>query len=326
MQISSIKRLATRACVLAFITALACAFAMTGCSQSSNSQNGAGAETVTFTDDLGNEVTVTAKPQRVVAGMGSFADTWQLAGGTLVGAPDEAFDEYGIDKGSVQSIGAFASISKEAILELDPDFVILTGNTTGQAGAASQLDFAQALESAGIPVAYFKVTTFDEYLSMLERLCQVTGRTDLYETNGTQVKAQIDKAIEAYSPHASGKTYLLGVTYSQGVRAQRSTSQTGAMLTDLGAVNIAEENESLLSDFSVESLLEIDPDYIFLVPMGNDEAAAQASLEALTSNEAWGSLSAARDGRVIQLQSNLYLSKPDAQWGEAYENLGESFR
>ncbi|MFR1168438.1 MAG: hypothetical protein ACLSDQ_13165 [Adlercreutzia equolifaciens] len=34
---------------------------------------------VTFTDDMGNEVTVD-NPQRVVACMGSFANAWELAG------------------------------------------------------------------------------------------------------------------------------------------------------------------------------------------------------------------------------------------------------
>ena len=45
---------------------------------------------VTFTDDTGAEVTVD-NPQRVVACMGSFASIWELAGGTLVGASDDAF-------------------------------------------------------------------------------------------------------------------------------------------------------------------------------------------------------------------------------------------
>ena len=36
---------------------------------------------VTFTDDLGRQVTVPAAPQRAAALIGSFADVWCLAGG-----------------------------------------------------------------------------------------------------------------------------------------------------------------------------------------------------------------------------------------------------
>ena len=42
-----------------------------------------GSRGYTFTDDLGNQVTVSSH-ERVVAGMGSFANIWELAGGTLV--------------------------------------------------------------------------------------------------------------------------------------------------------------------------------------------------------------------------------------------------
>ena len=49
---------------------------------------------------------------------------------------------------------------------------------------------------------------------------------------------------------------------------------TGAMLADLGVKNLADENPSLLKDFSLESIIEMNPDYIFVVPMGNDDAAA----------------------------------------------------
>lgn len=41
---------------------------------------------VTFTDDMGNEVTVD-NPQRVVACMGSFANAWELAGARSWASP-----------------------------------------------------------------------------------------------------------------------------------------------------------------------------------------------------------------------------------------------
>ena len=47
---------------------------------------------VTFTDDLGREVSVAEPPERVAALIGSFADVWCLAGGrdTLVAAAGDA--------------------------------------------------------------------------------------------------------------------------------------------------------------------------------------------------------------------------------------------
>lgn len=308
-------------------------FVLAGCSSSSSSNSSTSSqsestdntETVTFTDDLGRTVTVNKNPQRVVAGMGSFADMWQLAGGTLVGASDDAFDDYGIDSETVASVGQFSSLNQESILELDPDFVILTGNSTGQAGTADQTKLADALEEGGASVAYFKVVTFDDYLRVLRTLCDITGRDDMYEQNGTQVQQRVNDAIEQYSGAASGKKVMVGIVYSQGLRVQRSTTQTGDMLVDLGAVNIADENPSLLSDFSTEALLEIDPDYIFIIPIGTSSSAASSALDDLTNNEAWQSLTAVKEGRCFQLDPDLFIYKPNDQWDVAYSTLGACF-
>ncbi|MGI6590940.1 MAG: ABC transporter substrate-binding protein [Eggerthellaceae bacterium] len=292
---------------------------------SSATESASSSQTVSFTDDLGRSVEVPKKPKRVVAGMGSFADMWQLAGGTLVGATDEAFADYGIDKDKVSSIGGFSSINQETLLALNPNFVILTGTTEGQAGTADQTQLADALEAAGVPVAYFKVTTFDDYLRVLRTMCDITGRDDLYKKNGTQVKKRIGNAIEKYGAAAKGKKVMVGVSYSQGVRVLRSDSQTGTMLADLGATNIADENQSLLEDFSTEALLDIDPDYIFIIPMGTSEAATKSSLENLTSDTSWKSLTAVKKGHFFTLDPDLYMYKPNNKWDKAYVQLGKDF-
>ena len=101
-------------------------------------------EAVTFTDALGNEVTV-ENPQRVVACMGSFANLWELAGGTLVGASDDAFDTYTLTSSDVAQIGDFSEPNLEAIIALEPDFVILTSGSGGRGGDSSQVEFKETL-------------------------------------------------------------------------------------------------------------------------------------------------------------------------------------
>ncbi len=111
-------------------------------------------------------------------------------------------------------------------------------------------------------------------------------------------------------------------TYSGGTRVQSSGTMTGAMLADLGVRNLADENRSLLKDFSLESVIELDPDFIFVIPMGNDAEAATAALnEATAANPAWNSLSAVQNGHYVTLDPKLFLSKPNANWDESYQVL-----
>ncbi|MFR0869479.1 MAG: ABC transporter substrate-binding protein, partial [Adlercreutzia sp.] len=225
---------------------------------------------VTFTDDAGNGVTVD-NPQRVVACMGSFANAWELAGGTLVGVSDDALQAAGwtIQSPDVATVGDFSAVNLEAIMALNPDFVIMTSGTGGRGGDSSQADLRDALIGAGIPVAYFEVTTFDDYERLMRTFTDITGRADLYDQNVAKVAEAIDAIVGAV-PAENPPTALVLTTFSGGTRVQNSGTQTGAMLADLGVNNLADENRSLLKDFSLEAVIEMDPDFIFVIPMGND--------------------------------------------------------
>lgn len=298
--------------------------------QQAPASNAAGADDaapgpVTFTDDLGNEVTVD-NPQRVVACMGSFANAWELAGGTLVGVSDDALQAAGwtIASPDVATVGDFAAVNLEAIIALDPDFVIMTSGTGGRGGDSSQADLRDALVGSGVPVAYFQVTTFDDYLRLMRTFTDITGREDLYEQNAAAVEQAIDDIV-AQVPAENPPTALVLTTFSGGTRVQAPETQTGAMLADLGVNNLAGENRSLLKDFSLEAVIEMDPDFIFVIPMGDDAEAAMRNLEEATAaNPAWSSLSAVQNGRYITLDPTLYLSKPNARWSDAYQGLFDS--
>lgn len=277
---------------------------------------------VTFTDDMGNEVTVD-NPQRVVACMGSFANAWELAGGTLVGVSDDALTAAGwtIQSPDVATVGDFTAVNLEAVMALNPDFAIMTSGIGGRGGDSSQADLRDALVGAGIPVAYFEVTTFGDYERLMRTFTDITGRADLYDQNVAKVAEAIDGIVGAV-PAENPPTALVLTTFSGGTRVQGSGTQTGAMLADLGVNNLADENKSLLKDFSLEAVIEMDPDFIFVIPMGNDADAAMRNLEEATAaNPAWGSLSAVRNGRYITLDPTLYLAKPNAKWAEAYQGL-----
>ena len=306
------------------------AFSLAGCSSqtesnaSDNAQATASAsqESYTFTDDLGREVTV-ASHNRVVAGMGSFANIWELAGGTLVGASSDAFSDYHIES-KAEKVGDFSSLNAESIIALNPDFVILTGASSGRGGGVAQTDLKDALQAAGIPVAYFNVTTFDDYLRMLKTCCDITGDAAAYKDNGTEVAEDVDAIKKKAEGKSAGSVAVL-TTYSGGTRVQASSTQTGTMLAELGASNITDADKSLLSDYSLESLVKADPDFIFLLPMGDsDEAAQKALKDQTTANPAWKELTAVKKGRVITLDPKLFLYKPNNNWDDAYEELYEA--
>lgn len=96
------------------------------------------------------------------------------------------------------------------------------------------------------------------------------------------------------------------------------------MLKDLGCVNIADSNGSLLENLSMETIIQEDPDFIFAVTMGESEEKALGVLEeTLKSNPAWAGLTAVKNGRYVVLPKDLFHLKPNNRWGESYEMLYE---
>ena len=68
----------------------------------------------------------------------------------------------------------------------------------------------------------------------------------------------------------------------------------------------------------------MDPDYIFITTMGSDPEKAMIALqEQFSSSPAWQALSAVQNGRVIELDRELFHLKPNARWAESYQVIGE---
>lgn len=277
----------------------------------------AGSAAVVFTDDLGREVTVDS-PRRVAALIGSFADVWCLAGGKdlLVAAAGDSWTSFDLwlDE-SVVDLGNVTEPNLELLLSAQPDFILASSNT------AADVELLDTFEQAGLTVAYFDIQHFDDYLNMLDVCTRITGCRENYDLYGLQVGAQVEKAKARQTGDAPTILCMRATGFTCKVKGSTGFL-LGEMLADLGCINVADGDNALLENLSLEAILNADPDYIFVVLQGADPTGAMEYLEqTLLSNPAWASLTAVREGRFYTLEHALYHLKPNARWGEAYEKL-----
>lgn len=307
-------------CVSAFLALILCVLYLSACS--GNDRPTTNADSVTFTDALTRQVTVQKNPEKVAALIGSFADVWQLSGGTVCAAAEDAWDDFELDLGDAVNLGGAHSPSIESLLSVNPDFVIASAST------ASNVEMKEILENIGITVAYFDVDCFEDYLSMLDICTDITGRKDLYEQNGTNLEMQIE-AIKKECANAglteNERKVLLLRASSVSVKAKGSEGTVlGEMLSDLGCINIADSDKTLLENLSVESVIRQEPYRIFVVTMGNDTEKAVSNLtKMITGNIAWNSLEAVRENRLYIMDRKLFNMKPNEKWAKSYEQLSE---
>lgn len=298
--------------LISLLLILGLLLSLTGCTGEPVASDG-----ITVTDALGRQVTIPKDPQRVASLIGSFADIWLLAGGSLCAAAEDAWEDFGLELPDAVNIGGAHSPNLELLLSADPDFVIASAST------AANVALKDTLESAGIPVAYFDVDCFADYLAMLKICTDITGRQDLYQQNGLALQERIQAILENTTLPEQQRSVLLLRAASGSVKAKGSEGTIlGEMLKDLGCRNIADSDTTLLETLSVENVIAQEPHRIFVVTMGSDAQAAYANLsKMMEENPAWGMLEAVREGRLHLMDKQLFNLKPNARWAEAYETL-----
>lgn len=263
-------------------------------------------------DILGNR-TKLSKDARVACGYASFAQCWLLSGGALVGVTQDALDR-GLAVGDASVIGTVKSIDLEKLAASSPDYVILSADLS----AHSELQ--SALDTMGIAYGYYRVDTFEDYKAMMAQFCAVNERDDLYRENVLEVEQRIE-SIRERIPADCDQSVLLLRAYSTGIKAKTDDNLAGQILKEYGLRNIAEESPSLLEDLSMEQVILTDPDYIFVLTMGDEQAAAEYMGSHLENDPAWQGLSAVRDGHYHILPQDLFHYKPNQRWDESYEYL-----
>lgn len=274
---------------------------------------------VSFTDDLGRELSI-PRPERVVTLIASFADVWCLAGGaeSLVGVTSAVWTYYDLPlREDVVNLGSAKELNLEALIDCQPELVLAS------CGTDRDVELEETFEKMGIPAAYFSVNSFEDYLRMLEVCTELTGKTENYGVYGLDVQEVVDRAIARADGSQPRVLYIRATGSSCKVKGSTDTV-LGQMLRNLGCRNIADGENTLLEQLSMEAILQEDPDYIFVVLQSADPQDAQEVLETtLLNNPAWQSLTAVQEGRYYVMDPNLYNLKPNGRWGEAYEKLAD---
>ena len=280
-----------------------------------------GAEGYTFTDDLDRTVTVTST-ERVAALLGSYADIWILAGGTVCAAADDAWDDFDLPLSEdTVNLGGTKDLSLEALLASAPTFVLASTNTP------QHLEWESALQGAGITVAYFDVSSFDDYLRMLKTCTELTGNEESYARYGESVAAVVEEVTSRSraAMEEDAATVLVLRASASSIRAKNSEGNVlGELLGDMGCRNIADSDSNLLENLSVEGIYLQNPDHIFIVQVGDDAAGMKENVNRFfAENPLWLELDAVKNDRVHYMDKRLFNLKPNAYWGESYIQLEE---
>lgn len=277
-------------------------------------------DSVTFVDGRDKEVTIKKNPEKVVCLFNSYLDIWMKSGGKVVGTIESSEDKPVEGVEDAEIVGSLGEPSLEKILSLEPDLVILNSNMK------AHMALVEPLEKSGVQVLALHYVFKDDYLQFVRIFTALNGREDLYKENGIKVKEEIDNIIKKV-PKDKEYTALIMVASQKSITVRGANSTAGEMLQDLNVKNISDDTNKDSKDakaFSMEKIIEEDPDFIFVQFTGSDKEKVLERLKnEVELNPAWSSLTAVKEDRYIFLPKDLYWYKANDRYPEAYMGLAK---
>lgn len=243
-------------------------------------------QTYTYTDDYGSVVQVPAHPQRVVSLSPAVTEIMFALGADSLLVGRTEFCVYPPEAARIENIGGISNLNIEKVLSCQPDLII--------SGSMVPQKVVQQFEKMGVPlVCVIEKQHFD---GLFENVAKIGGLVAM-DSTAQQLNDRLHKCLDAIdlSPLAQPRSVYYVVGFGSG---GNFTAGGNTFINDIiemaGGQNIASRSEGWT--FSVEALLQADPEFILI--RAEDSARFCQTVP-------YNQLSAVRQGRMIALEDGI---------------------
>lgn len=279
--------------------------------------------TRTVIDDTQRPVVIPSGPLRIAVTNAWMVELLMACGHTPVARP-QIPDEYIYPAAAKDipevAISHSAGPNLEQLAAVQPD-IVLTSPTFGR--------FAGPIAAAlRVPVLIYDVDSIDDILAKMDTLGALAGCEEEAQKAKADLEAKIaeqgqdlpDEGPVVFGVFGTSESFLAftGESYLGNMIEHlrgRLTTQGDPPYMYRGIPNPA------YTPFSLEKVVERDPDVILVVRHGGPSEAREGNFDSLYSNPAWAGLRAVQEERIYELSEWLYLQYPGPRVIQAMEEL-----
>jgi len=258
--------------------------------------------TVTITTLNGSkesvEIEVPYNPQRLAVmdmAVLDMLDNWNL-GGRVVGMAKNTYVDYlgsYIDNEDIQNLGTLHEADLEAMMAAEPDVIFIGGRMSSQYDALSEI----------APVVYmgtdYTIGLMQSMKNNVGHIASIFGAQDIAESQ----LAGFDARVAALASSAEGKTAVIGVCTNGGFNTLGNGARCSIIGGEVGFENLANDVDATHgNESSFELLIELNPDYIFVLDRDTAIAAEGAQIaQEVMENELVQQTDAYKNGQIVYL-------------------------
>lgn len=291
--------------ILAIIMSVCIAFSLVSCSQGDSNESTAPQTTtvkatasvttaypLTVTDQLGREVTINEKPERLVSGYYISTSTMIALGleKSIVGIEAKAktrpiYELSAPELINLPNVGSAKKFDLEGCAALKPDLAILP---------AKLKDTAKDLEALGITVMFVNPETQEQ----LEKMIALIGKATDTQKRANELLSFISEQRDSLSNMFDSKPTVYIAGNSSFLSTAGSKMYQSDMISLAGGKNVADEiTDTYWAEIDYEQFLKWNPDYIILA------SDSEYTVEDVLNDKSLSEAQAVKNGNVYQMPS-----------------------
>ncbi|CEN92682.1 ABC transporter substrate-binding protein [Paraclostridium sordellii] len=260
----------------------------------------------------------TEKKPSVVAATVSGAQVLDKLDANVVGVPTTKMKLPEKLKG-LPEVGQAMSPDLEIVASLEPDVFVMDNMFKEKV--------EESMKKYDLDTFYFDTSTYTNFLTSIEKLGAKIGQ----EKEATKVINELKDVEKEAVKNKKGEAPKVAIIFGGGENFMLATesSYLGDLVKTVGAKNITNNLDTSVKSpyiqFSLEQILEQNPDYILRFAHGEIEQTKKAFDSAFDKNPAYKELDAVKNNKVIDLDPSIFNVSANLQVKEAIKTLGETF-
>jgi len=264
-----------------------------------------------YTDELGREITIEKEVERIITlAPGMTEVIYALGLEDKLVAVSSACD-YPEEALTKDDVGRIDEPNIEKIVSLEPDLVI--------AESVTKIESLERLSELGMKNIGFKPVSINDTIDMIEDIAYLTSAAEA----GAELTSRMDKEYQQLKELVNDKLEnkerkrVFYEIWSDPLYTAGKGTFIDSLIHDAGGYNVAREAEGSWPTFSLESLIDADPEVYISSAHSTPNG---LTLDELREREIFREISAFKNDRLYLVDQNL-VNRPSPRIIEGYKQF-----